>query len=252
MSTLQLEETLRGGGLYRNRNLDVTLETLVDLSDYQYRPVYIDTDGTAITSGIIFAGILQNKGEDSIANIRYAGVSRVILGELPGGSGSIDAGQLLALYDADGVAVPFDAIGSTKESFLVRVTDSATGEGITGYANDLEVRAYCFSTTPSSTINEFDLGSTFANEINAGYSPGWYEIGLDDGQVFEFGTPHFLEVRAPSNPEYIVTPNHYSWRSRFVFGDRIVSDGYNMILGVSLESGVTDDAVLCRLFPQFF
>lgn len=252
MSTLQLEETLRGGALYRNRNLDLTLETAEDLSEYQYRPVYIDADGTAIASGTTFAGILQNKGEDGVAHIRYAGVSRILLGELAGGSGTIDAGQRLILHPTYGYAVPWTAAGSTKESVLVKVTHIETGAGVTGIAASVLVRAFFSSAASPGTIINLDLWQTFKSEINPGDSPGWYEVGVNDGAISELDVPHALDITMPSNPEYIVTPSSYSWRPRPVLGSRLTWSTVTIILGESLEAGVTDDYVLCRLFPQIF
>jgi len=246
MSTL-LETTLRGAGQYRNRNLDLTLETTEDLSDYQYRPVYL-TDGLVTASGEVFLGILQNKGEDGIAAVRYLGVSRILLGELPGGSGTVAGGTRLVLNVAEGNAVPWEASATLEEAMLVKIVDAVTGQPVTGAASDIVLTG--FYGMGAGVLTTLDLTHQIRTEISSGSHPGWYRVGFKTVAIVDSLATHAMDVSHP-NSSYVITPSSHSWIPRAILGERIY-DGPNVFLGEALEAAVTGDYVLCKLTPQIF
>jgi len=246
MSTL-LETTLRGAGQYRNRNLDLTLETTEDLSDYQYRPVYL-TDGLVTSSGEVFLGILQNKGNDGIAAVRYLGVSRILLGELAGGSGAIGGGQRLVLNAAEGNAVPWEAPATLEELVLVKIVDSATSAPVTGAASDIVLTGFYFA--GAGVLATLNPTHQNRNEVSSGSHPGWYVVGFKNAAIVDSLATHAMDVSHP-NSSYVITPSFHSWMPRAILGERIY-DGPNVFLGEALEAAVTGDYVLCKLTPQIF
>jgi len=253
MSTLLLEESLRGGALYRNRNLDLTLEAGLDLSDYQYTPISIDVNGQAILFTSLtapFVGILQNESNDGIAHIRYAGVSRVVIAD------TVTAGDLVHV-EAGGAVTKFVVntdghVHSQQfpraEKVLIRVTEIESGDGVTGLTDaQINVTQLCRDGSMFTL-----MASTYVTEDMSG--GGWYEVGtIPEADLSDSNdTPHSLLISLVGMPENIVTPSLHSWTPHLNSGTPPHFESASLILGPALEDGVADDAILVLLQPQRF